>query len=157
MQLLLKFSSVLIIGLLALLPFGQTSFAQSDGIEITEVSNSAELGINESFVYLNVTRNIVIATNRELQERYQREYQEFVDSQGKLIISEPVLLRSTRITVPMDNIEAINIRDGNISFDYLNTPAVKFEEILTENGQPILNSFQPEELEKFRAYLISSK
>ncbi|MFN1833831.1 hypothetical protein AB2B38_001110 [Balneola sp. MJW-20] len=119
-----------------------------DGVLIKSMINDVELGINSESVYLNLNLASVNQTNEELQEQYEREYQQFIDSKGRMIISEPVFLRSTTISVPLEDIRAISIQNGKIQFEYYSSPALKFEDVKDQDGRFILDNFVEEDLLK---------
>lgn len=130
------------------------SFAQEQEVIITDMNRSSEIGINSEYLFITFTRDIIELTNDELYEKYREEYQQFIDSQGRTIISEPYYLSSNTISVPVSNIRSIGFNNGTFEVEYFSNPPLRMEELIGKDGVPLLNKFYIEDLEKIRNFYL---
>ncbi len=117
--------------------------------EITDKYNEVRLGITENSIYMVVSEDVREIVNKNFQNQSIIEANNFEDSEGNFISGYTSYLANNKIEYNHDEIIEVKFLNGKLSFDYLNTPEVSFEDIFSTNGTKALNNFYVEDLEAF--------
>ncbi len=117
--------------------------------EITDKHNEVRLGLTENSVYMIVSERVREIANKNFQDQSSIEENNFKDSEGNFISSFTTYLESNKIEYERDEIIEVKFINGKVSFHYLNTPEISFEDIFSTNGTKALNNFYVEDLEAF--------
>lgn len=130
-------------------------FAQEQEVVIQDMSRSSEMGINSKYLFITFTNDVIDLTNQELNEKYREEYQQFIDSQGRTIISEPYYLSSNTISIPLSNIRSMGFNNGSFEIKYYSNPPLPMEELVGKDGVPLVKNFYIEDLESVRNFFMN--
>jgi hypothetical protein len=87
--------------------------------------------------------------NQEIVHRHSIEASQFIDSEGHFLLGDVVLLSSRKLEYSFDDIESISFENGELIFTYNDTQSFVFSDILGTDGNPALQNFYLEDLEKF--------
>lgn len=117
--------------------------------EITDKHNEVRLGITENSIYMVVSERVREIANKNFQNQSLIEENNFKDSEGNFISGYTTYLASNKIEYNHDEIIEVRFLNGKLSFNYLNTPEIGFEDIFSTNGTKALNNFYVEDLEAF--------
>ncbi|RNC85458.1 MAG: hypothetical protein ED557_01410 [Balneola sp.] len=117
--------------------------------EISDKFNEVRLGITETSIYMVVSERVRDIANKNFQDQNSIEENNFKDSEGNFISSYTTYLESNKIEYSHDEIIEVKFLNGKLSFNYLNTPEIGFEDIFSTNGIKALNNFYVEDLEAF--------
>jgi len=117
--------------------------------QIEDKYSEVKLGLTKSSVYMLIKSSVKDYINQELVQRHSIEASRFIDSQGHFLLGEIVLLNSDKVEYSFSDIEEVSFEDGKLTFTYSNTKSFVFSDILGTDGNPALNNFYVEDLEKF--------
>lgn len=118
-------------------------------LEITDRYKEVKLGITNSTVYMVIDERIRSQVNVELQNIYNKEFEDFNDSEGNFIPTEHIYLQSNIIEISFDSISKVEFNNGALSFDYSSNIRFPFENIISQNGHRAIDNFYVEDLELF--------
>lgn len=117
--------------------------------QIEDKYNEVKLCLTKSSIYMQIKSSVKDYINQEIVQRHSIEASQFIDSQGHFLLGDMVLLSSEKIEYSFDDIEDITFEDGVISFTYNKDKSFTFSDILSTDGNPALQNFYVEDLEKF--------
>ncbi len=118
-------------------------------LQIEDKYNEVKLCLTKTSIYMQIKPSVKNYINQEIVNRHSVEANQFIDSQGHFLLGEVVLLDSDKIEYSFDNLENVSFENGKLSFDYHKESAFTFEDILGTRGNPALENFFVEDLEKF--------
>ena len=135
-----------------------SSFAKNGEDVILEISDKYEkirLGITDSNVYMVLDESLMPSVNALITSQNTAQKNSYLDSRGIFIPGYTPILTSNVIRIPISEIACITFDKGKLDFHYNTTPTFDLESILVSGGQPALDNFFIEDLEKF--YVTLSK
>tara|TARA_R110002124_G_scaffold252177_4_gene417450 strand:+ start:18033 stop:18521 length:489 start_codon:yes stop_codon:yes gene_type:complete len=117
--------------------------------QIEDKYHEVKLSLTKSSVYMQVKSSVKDYINQEIVQRHNIEASQFIDSQGHFLLGDIVLLNSDKIEYSFDDIDDVTFEDGVLTFSYNNVKSFTFSDILGTDGNPALDNFYVEDLEKF--------
>jgi hypothetical protein len=117
--------------------------------EIEDKYSEVKLCLTKTSVYMKMKSTVKDYMNQELVQRHSLEASQFIDSQGHFLLGEVILLSSQKLEYSFDDIESISFENGELIFTYNDTQSFVFSDILGTDGNPALQNFYVEDLEKF--------
>lgn len=117
--------------------------------QIEDKYNEVKLCLTKTSVYMQMKTSVKDYINQEIVQRHSIEASQFIDSQGHFLLGDVILLDSEKIEYSFNDIEEVTFESGKISFTYHNTKSFVFSDILSTDGNPALQNFYIEDLEKF--------
>lgn len=126
-------------------------------LEITDRYKEVKLGLTTSSVYMVIDEKTRSYINNELQNQYNKDLEDFNDSEGNFIPSEHTFLQSNVIEIAFDDFDEIKFINGSLKFNYSKNVSFHFENIVSTNGNKALDNFYLEDLELFYRTLLEVK
>jgi len=118
-------------------------------LQIEDKYNEVKLALTKSSIYMLIKSSVKDYINEDIVQRHNLETRQFIDSQGHFLLEDMVLLSSEKIKYSFDDIEEVTFEDGVITFTYNKIKSFTFSDIVSTDGNPVLNNFYVEDLEKF--------
>lgn len=118
-------------------------------IEIRDKYNEIRLGLTKKVIYLKFDSALKDFMNEEISASYNLLTNQFIDSEGYFMPGEITLLKENKLVYHLSDIENIDFNKGKIIFHYKRTKDFIFEDILNTDGNPALQNFYLEDLERF--------
>jgi hypothetical protein len=118
-------------------------------VEIEDKYNEVKLCLTKTSVYMVMTGSVKDYMNQEIAQRHSIEASQFIDSQGHFLLGDAVLLSSEKLEYSFSDIESVSFENGELLFSYKNRQSFVFSDILGTDGNPALQNFYVEDLEKF--------
>ncbi|HAH50758.1 MAG TPA: hypothetical protein DCL80_05605 [Balneola sp.] len=117
--------------------------------EIEDKYKEVKLCLTKTSVYMKINSTVKDYMNQEIVHRHSIEASQFIDSEGHFLLGDVVLLSSRKLEYSFDDIESISFENGELIFTYNDTQSFVFSDILGTDGNPALQNFYLEDLEKF--------
>lgn len=117
--------------------------------QIEDKYNEVKLCLTKSSIYMQITGSVKDYINQEIVQRHSIEASQFIDSQGHFLLGDMILLSSEKLEFSFDDIEEVTFENGILSFTYNDLKSFTFSDILSTDGNPALQNFYMEDLEKF--------
>lgn len=117
--------------------------------KIEDKYNEVRLGLTKTSIYMQINSSVKDYINQEIVQRHSIEASRFIDSQGHFLLGDVVLLSSDKVEYSFDDIEDVIFENGQLTFTYSSTKSFVFSDILGTDGNPALENFYVEDLEKF--------
>lgn len=117
--------------------------------QIEDKYNEVKLCLTKSSIYMQIKSSVKDYINQDIAQKHSIEASQFIDSQGHFLLGDMVLLSSEKIEYSFDDIKDVTFEDGTISFTYNKIKSFTFADILSTDGNPALQNFYVEDLEKF--------
>jgi len=118
-------------------------------IEITDRYKEVKLGITETSIYMIIDERIRSIVNSELRHQYEKDIEDFNDSEGNFIPGVYSFLSSNIIEIPLSDIQDLEFRNGSLRFNYSTNVSFQLEDVISLNGNKVLDNFFVEDLESF--------
>lgn len=117
--------------------------------EIKDKYNEVKLCLTKTSVYMVLNSSVKDYMNQEIVHRHSIEASQFIDSQGHFLLGDVILLSSEKLEYSFDDISGISFENGELLFSYNKVQSFVFSDILGTDGNPALQNFFVEDLEKF--------
>ncbi|MBO6621328.1 MAG: hypothetical protein JJ892_02125 [Balneola sp.] len=117
--------------------------------EIKDKYNEVKLCLTKTSVYMVMNSSVKEYMNQEIVHRHSIEASQFIDSQGHFLLGDVILLSSEKLEYSFDDINGIIFENGELLFNYNQVQSFVFSDILGTDGNPALQNFYVEDLEKF--------
>lgn len=117
--------------------------------EIEDKYNEVKLCLTKTSVYMVMKGSVKDYMNQEIVHRHSIEASQFIDSQGHFLLGDVILLSSKKLEYSFDDIDNISFENGELTFSYDKVQSFVFSDILGTDGNPALQNFYIEDLEKF--------
>lgn len=116
-------------------------------IEITDRYKEVKLGLTESTIYMVIDERIRSLVNMELQNQYEKDLQDFEDSEGNFVPGSYSFLSSNIIEIPLSDIKNLQFKNGTLRINYSGNVPFQLEDVTSLNGNKALDNFYIEDLE----------
>ncbi len=118
--------------------------------------NKIILGINDSTVYMQLSKEMLNQANKDLSENKNRSNDDWAGEFSNFVKSHVRELINRKLEYNLSDIKSVTYDDGGLVFDYNHKHLFSFERIIDED-KPALKCFEKQEAEAFIAHFNALK